>query len=321
MTVLEAVQKQLASPDIFADRLGIGKEKIERLLSNMDFDPVTGCWLWQKSLVKGYGVVKIRCLSNSIIPVHRVCHELAKGKVSKELHVHHQVEEPVKCSGRSCANPDHTKSVTVREHIVELTPGTVSNIAAHRDHCEAGHPYTPENTRIVKGGSRQCRACDRIRAQEKRDSDRTRPKYAKDPAKLKKFCFRGHSLEDESNIRLINSSSGPQKVCLACEKIRRDWYKARDENEYLDPPSAILKPDDRCKRGHLLDGDNVYYHPDGKRRSCKACRAINFTKSGKDKEFEMAPPARLPLPLNEEELAACAKECELLNLRTQGPVV
>ena len=31
-----------------------------------------------------------------------------------------------------------------------------------RDECSAGHPYTPENTRVTKKGARVCRACMRV---------------------------------------------------------------------------------------------------------------------------------------------------------------
>jgi len=37
-----------------------------------------------------------------------------------------------------------------------------------KTHCKRGHEFTPENTRMTSKGSRQCRACVRIGAQQKR---------------------------------------------------------------------------------------------------------------------------------------------------------
>lgn len=34
--------------------------------------------------------------------------------------------------------------------------------------CPSGHPFTPENTRILKNGHRKCRMCDREHAKRRR---------------------------------------------------------------------------------------------------------------------------------------------------------
>lgn len=36
-----------------------------------------------------------------------------------------------------------------------------------------------------------------------------------------------------------------------------------------------------CKRGHVLEGDNVYIRPDGKGRGCRACRALRYKAAQK----------------------------------------
>ena len=246
-----------------------------RLLEN-------GCWFWMAAKQKGYGAVRIRALSASPLRAHRVCYELVHGALDAEMDLHHKVEDG--CIGPSCVNPDHLLAVTKGEHTRDLTPNSVTYKYAHRDVCDQGHEYTKENTRVVDG-VRQCRICDAGRAMYRRESIRTRPRFAKDPAKLKTHCFRGHSLEDESNIRMVPSPSGEQRVCLACEKVRDERYRARREGR---PIEVSRLPTDRCKRGHLMEGENVYVHPDGKRRSCMACRALLFTEKGTYEEFEMA---------------------------------
>lgn len=285
-------------PSLLANQLALPAKTLTLLFSKIKVLP-SGCWEWTGAKRKGYGVVHIRSVFKSAQLAHRICYQLVHGPVASEFPLHHKVEDG--CIGPSCCNPNHLLKTTAAEHVRDLTPGSAAYIGSHRDTCQAGHPYTIESTRIVKGGSRQCRICDKIRAQEKRDALRVRPKYAKDPVKLKTHCFRGHPLEGD-NVRMVPSPTGPQKCCLACEKIRLDWYRDRDEYGYLDPPTAIQMPTDRCKRGHLMEGDNVYFHSDGTRRSCKACRAL-FTKKGKELGFPMAPPRRLPLPLTPEEMA------------------
>lgn len=309
-------------PSLLVNKLRLPEKTLLLLFAKIQLQP-NGCWLWLAAKRKGYGAVRIRALSAQVLQVHRVCYELIHGPLDPALDIHHKVEDG--CIGPSCCNPDHLFAVDHGEHTRDFTPNSLTYTYAHQTKCEAGHEYNRRNLRVLEDGRRQCRECDRIRALEKREAARIRPRYAKDPEKLKKACFRGHSLEDESNLRWIKSKTGLQKVCLACETIRRAWYKEKTENEYFDPPIAILAPTDRCKRGHLLEGDNVYHHPDGKRRTCKACRSINFTKSGKEKEFPMAPPIRLPVPYNEEEMVEQRAETarlnqELILRRTKGPI-
>jgi hypothetical protein len=234
VTVYEALQKLDTPHEIFRDRLGIGKEKIERLLRNMEYSPARGCWLWRLSKIKGYGVVRIRSLSSSLLPVHRLCYELVFGVVDKALHVHHRTEPPINCYGRACGNPFHVLPLTPKEHVVDYTPGSASFEAAHRDVCAAGHPYTEESTRIVKGGFRQCRICDRIRQQQYRDEAHPdRQKFKKDPAKLKTHCLRGHPYTGD-HVYFVQTKWGPQRRCRLCDRIREQDFRNRKKE--LDPP-------------------------------------------------------------------------------------
>lgn len=233
-----------------------------RLLDN-------GCWLWLAAKRKGYGAVRIRAVSKSVMQAHRVCYELVNGRMDDWLDLHHKVEDG--CIGPSCVNPDHLLAVTKAEHTRDLTPNSISYKNSHKDECDAGHPFEKENTLILESGGRQCRTCNRERASGVREALRVREKYAKDPARLKTHCFRGHSLTDESNIRWVPGPNGKKnRVCLGCEKIRLDAYKARKEGR----PVVIERLSQKhCKRGHVMEGDNIYRHPDG-RRSCNACRKL-----------------------------------------------
>lgn len=222
MTVLEAMHQSLVSPLILADELGIGKTWIDRLLSSMEYIPETGCWVWQKAKTKGYGVVRVRKLSASLFPVHRLCHELAYGPVPADRHVHHRTEEPIRCIGRACGNPEHTLSVAPREHIVELTPGSASNIAAHRDCCAKGHPYTEENTRR-DGEGRHCRECEKQYAQAARDKERgTRPKFRWHQEKRRTHCKNGHLVAGD-NAYWQQTERGLYASCMICRRRGPNW--------------------------------------------------------------------------------------------------
>lgn len=141
------------------------------------------------------------------------------------------------------------------------------------DCCQQGHPYTPENTRIVTGGFRQCRACDKARAQAKRDSERgDRPKFQRDKIDV---CFRGHKMEGE-NLYIYDTKHGEQRRCRACEEFRRKERIVRAEK--------VAPTQTHCLRGHALEGDNVSYRPDGY-YNCKKC-AIFRTMQHKNANYD-----------------------------------
>lgn len=254
-------------PSLLANRLRLNEKSLVLLFAKIELLE-NGCWLWLGAKRKGYGAVRIRALSAQVIQVHRLTYQLVHGLLDPELDIHHKTEEG--CIGPSCCNPGHMQPTTKAEHTTDLTPRSIAYISAHRDHCKRGHLYTEDNVRVLKNGVRQCRQCDKFNAQNKRDRAQVRPKFAKDPAKLKTHCFRGHEYS-EDNTGWIDSKSGPQRICLACQRIRNTT-----------PPSErVVRPKNQCKRGHVLEGDNVYLHPDGVRKSCLVCRKLNFSKSTK----------------------------------------
>jgi hypothetical protein len=63
------------------------------------------------------------------------------------------------CRVRSCVNPAHLEPVPHRENV--LRGVSSSALAARRNTCANGHPYTADNTRISKDGARQCRQCQK----------------------------------------------------------------------------------------------------------------------------------------------------------------
>lgn len=148
--------------------------------------------------------------------------------------------------------------------------------------CKNGHLMTIKNTRIVTGGARQCRQCDKERAQAKRDRLRgDKPKFKKDPATFKAECKRGHSLTDEANINWIDTPWGKQKQCKACMPVRRQNKRVLFQAiaaGTVAPIAPSLRHKDFCKYGHPMEGENLYISPGGE-RGCKACRLAAVKRS------------------------------------------
>jgi hypothetical protein len=74
---------------------------IQRLVSGIAVEPVSGCWLWQRSVCGGrlkYGQFSIdgRC-----ILAHRASYLLHKGPIPPGMDVCHSCDTPL------CVNPDH----------------------------------------------------------------------------------------------------------------------------------------------------------------------------------------------------------------------
>lgn len=265
-------------PSLLINKLNLAPKTLSLLFLKIRVLP-NGCWQWLAAKRQGYGAVRIRALSAQVMQAHKVCYELVNGPLDPDLDLHHLVEGG--CIGPSCCNPDHLEPTTKAEHTRDLTPKSLTFESAHQMSCRAGHLYTIESLRLLKSGHRQCRICDKIKAQKKRDAQRTRAKFAKDPAKLKVECVRGHSLMDESNIRWIDTPWGKQKQCIQCGKDRRaesreNFKKIVAGEEPARKPSHLQK--EVCKNGHAMEGENLYIGPDGYTRGCKACRLANVKK-------------------------------------------
>lgn len=115
--------------------------------------------------------------------------------------------------------------------------------------------------------SRQCRQCDKDRAQKKRDGLRgDRPKFKK--TSLIEECFRGHKMEGE-NLYFYETKWGRQRRCRACQDIRR---LGRIEDGNVTQPTQT-----HCMRGHALEDDNLSFSPEGY-SVCKACSVIRTMK-------------------------------------------
>ena len=116
-----------------------------------------GCRVWQGALdAGGYPIV---WRGRRPARAHRVVYEREVGPVPEGKVLDHA------CRNRACVRPDHLEPVTHAEN-VRRSEG-VSAIHGRKTHCDAGHPFSEENTRIKPDGGRVCRTCHRHRERDR----------------------------------------------------------------------------------------------------------------------------------------------------------
>ena len=124
----------------------------DRLLEKIAVHPL-GCWEWTASLTKdGYGAFGI---GSRVTTAHRAMWEVTFGEIPEGLTLDHL------CRNRRCLNTAHLEPVTRGENVLRGMGRAADN--ARKTHCHRGHPFDKQNTYIVPGGGRQCRACNRER--------------------------------------------------------------------------------------------------------------------------------------------------------------
>ncbi|WP_454199571.1 hypothetical protein [Nocardia sp. Marseille-Q1738] len=135
---------------------------MERFFSSIaSFDD---CWLWRTPKDNGYGEFME---NRQRIRAHIWSYVTFRGEYDRSLdldHVCHNRDKSCKggkgCLHRRCVNPLHLEPAS---RSVNTKRGRTGDAAAVRTHCGNGHEFTPENTIVRKGGSRDCRACKRRR--------------------------------------------------------------------------------------------------------------------------------------------------------------
>lgn len=127
---------------------------LERFLNKIE-PQENGCWLWTGSLDKGgYGRFKFR---GSNWKAARVSYTLWVSEIPEGFQIDHVKARG--CTNKSCVCPDHLEAVTQQ---VNLNRGNI-NQNKNKTHCNNGHMFTKENTRLysVKGQlKRKCRICE-----------------------------------------------------------------------------------------------------------------------------------------------------------------
>lgn len=70
-------------------------------------DSKSGCWIWQGSVVNGYGKLGYKGIPKW---AHRAYYEYVYGSTPKRHQVHHR------CENKLCVNPEHLEALSPRKH-------------------------------------------------------------------------------------------------------------------------------------------------------------------------------------------------------------
>lgn len=123
---------------------------VDRFWDKVDVTP--GCWIWQgKPNAQGYGTHTIYHQERT--PAHRFAYELLVGPIPEGLVIDHLCRNPI------CVNPAHLEPVTNWENVLRGINHVAQNV--RKTHCDHGHEFTPENTKVQEDGHRSCRTCMR----------------------------------------------------------------------------------------------------------------------------------------------------------------
>lgn len=140
----------------------------ERVDKSGGFD---ACWPWLKGINgNGYGSAS---WFGKIRATHRIAYELVIGPIPEGMdldHVCHTRDRSCQggrtCAHRRCVNPAHLEPVP---NLVNVMRGQSPHArAARQTHCEQGHEFTAENTRVYpsRPNARVCLTCKRAAASE-----------------------------------------------------------------------------------------------------------------------------------------------------------
>lgn len=215
---------------------------LARFWSRVEPEPNSGCWLWSgTTYLGGYG--RFTTETRSQQAAHRWAYEHYRGPVPSGLQLDHL------CRVRCCVNPDHLEAVTARVNTLRGRGRTSQNAA--KTHCVRGHEFTPENTRILVTGKRNCRECLKVlhKRRKRRRADEHLLIWKEAP--MEAVAKGGHPFQTDGTARnrcVHNYPDGKQ-----CRK----GFSARVHQapgQRLRNPKGTKEP--RCKRCGALRSDH-----------------------------------------------------------------
>jgi hypothetical protein len=121
------------------------KSEIDRLLSRVDIDPETGCWLWTGyRMPDGYGQIA-RPQNGGRERTHRYSWEIHNGPIPAGIHVLHRCDNP------PCCNPAHLFLGTNVDNVADkVAKGRQSRLGTgRRGEAHASAKLTDEQVRHI----------------------------------------------------------------------------------------------------------------------------------------------------------------------------
>jgi hypothetical protein len=110
------------------------------------------CRIWPSYInPQGYGEIGTSKRLGKNLKGHRIVWEAVNGPVPEGMELDHL------CRNRACVNPAHLEAVTHKENTLRGAGPTAIN--SRKTQCVNGHDFSPENTRILGNGRRQCKTC------------------------------------------------------------------------------------------------------------------------------------------------------------------
>lgn len=74
-------------------------------------DPTTGCWVWDRCLTRGYGMVRVWEI---LFRAHKLMYQLYRGPIPKGMVCRHLCDNP------RCVNPYHLQLGSQRDNIQDM---------------------------------------------------------------------------------------------------------------------------------------------------------------------------------------------------------
>lgn len=130
-------------------------EEAERFWEKVSGGNVDTCWEWQASANRRYGQFKA---GGTMRKAHRIAWTILRGDIPTGLTIDHL------CFNTLCQNPWHMEPVTRAENARRVR----ANQHKGKTHCNRGHAFTPDNTRMLVRNRRQCLACERLTTNARR---------------------------------------------------------------------------------------------------------------------------------------------------------
>lgn len=104
------------------------------------------CWLWSGAKnAGGYGLIYV---NGRMVRAHRLAWELYRGPIPDGMQIDHR------CRARPCVNPEHLRTVTLVQNVLENSIGPTA-VNAQKTACPRGHQLTKRSD-----GHRTCLSCD-----------------------------------------------------------------------------------------------------------------------------------------------------------------